>query len=464
MLDRKSMDADFQRRAFSTLLHSCLNLEPRDDLLVIYDESFEPFFGTFEDVVITESIPTTFLYITTAYQAAVIAWSRTAGRDAVRLPAGITAAIDQSTAILNLLDSIPAHASLRRAINLRTRQYNCRLATIPGISPQILSTVVESNTEKILKDCEAVAWALGEAHLAELISYDTNGHEYRLVMELEGWDNEPMMSPGVIVPGSWGNVPPGETFCCPEPATVQGKVCINGSIRGHVLGPSQAVVLDFERGELAGWNPECESSPAMAFLEGERARAERDGDDNWNIFAELGVGLNPAVRELTGNPLFDEKAMGTVHVAVGDNSNFGHSIVSHTHTDLVSVRPTLRLDGRELMSRGVIPEGLIESWRRLPPLAELNAPPDARVVLKEKVDFADGVLRRRLSKAYRIGFVAMADEKTSRQLQQLCDVLRVHGAFRLSNLLQVHTEFEGVPTMDLLKILHHYRVLGFFKP
>ena len=236
MADLDQMDAESQRRAFSTLLSSCLNLSSRDDLLVIYDESFLPFFEAFQEVVISRSIPTTFLQITAAYQAALIAWWQAAGHDPFRLPAGITAAIDQSTAILNLLDRIPAHASLRKAINLRTRQFNCRLATMPGITAQILSTVINSDTDQILRACEEVAWALGEAHHTELLSYDSHGREYTLAMDLEGWDNEPMMSPGVIVPGSWGNVPPGETFCCPEHETVQGKVCINGSVPGHVLG------------------------------------------------------------------------------------------------------------------------------------------------------------------------------------------------------------------------------------
>jgi leucyl aminopeptidase (aminopeptidase T) len=59
-------------------------------------------------------------------------------------------------------------------------------------------------------------------------------------------------------------------------------------------------------------------------------------DRNWNTFAELGIGLNPAITILTGNSLFDEKAKGTIHIALGDNHAFGHHVESQFHDDLVT--------------------------------------------------------------------------------------------------------------------------------
>ena len=54
-------------------------------------------------------------------------------------------------------------------------------------------------------------------------------------------------------------------------------------------------------------------------LDEEKKRSSLRNDSNWNVFAELGVGLNPTIKTLTGNSLFDEKAYGTIHIAIGDN-------------------------------------------------------------------------------------------------------------------------------------------------
>lgn len=97
-----------------------------------------------------------------------------------------------------------------------------------------------------------------------------------------------------------------------------------------------------------GWDGR-ESSPAYEFFERQRERAENAGDLDWNVFAELGIGLNPKIEELTGNPLFDEKAANTVHIGIEDNTVFGHTIRAQHHSDLICRLPTLHLDGVELL-------------------------------------------------------------------------------------------------------------------
>ncbi len=50
--------------------------------------------------------------------------------------------------------------------------------------------------------------------------------------------------------------------------------------------------------------------------------AEDAGDVAYNL-AELGIGTNVGVTELVGSVLLDEKAAGTVHIAIGDNAGIG---------------------------------------------------------------------------------------------------------------------------------------------
>jgi len=72
-----------------------------------------------------------------------------------------------------------------------------------------------------------------------------------------------------------------------------------------------------------------------------------------NIYnlGELGIGLNPKAK-VTGNILEDEKVIGTVHVAVGNNLSFGGDNDVPLHLDGVVSEPTIDIDGRTLMDRG----------------------------------------------------------------------------------------------------------------
>jgi leucyl aminopeptidase (aminopeptidase T) len=461
MVKQTPLDYESQRQAFRVLLKRCLNLLNEDDLLIIYDESLSDFFKALVSVIEEDHVSTTFVCVPKSYQSHLVQ-PEVPGvlRDRIPLPSGIVAAISNSTAIINLLDGKPENASLRRAVNHTGRIRICRLATIPGISSEILQIILRSPIDEILEDCERVAWMLGETHDLELISYDGEGRPYTLRMNLNGWEGEPIMSTGVLVPGSWGNVPPGETFCCPPYTTVNGEVCINGSVPGSVLGEGQEVVLLFERGKLVEWRaPVDPSSPGLAFFDREQGRAKRNEDPNWNSFAELGIGLNPEISWLTGNSLFDEKAKQSIHIAIGDNSAFGDDLVSFLHADLVTWRPDLRLDGQTVIVRGDIQTSLIDGLRVAPPRSE-PVPPEMSVKLREAlVERHNDVLKRRLSKAHRINFVTMADEATSRKLDRLCQLLISYETVDVRDLLEQNPAIDGVPTTQLLGILNHYRVL-----
>jgi aminopeptidase len=71
-----------------------------------------------------------------------------------------------------------------------------------------------------------------------------------------------------------------------------------------------------------------------------------------NVIGELGIGLNPAVGEPCGYMLTDEKILGTIHIAVGDNRMLGGVNDSSLHWDLLVMAPTVTVDGVVLLDRG----------------------------------------------------------------------------------------------------------------
>ena len=75
--------------------------------------------------------------------------------------------------------------------------------------------------------------------------------------------------------------------------------------------------------------------------------------ENANI-AELGIGTNDMAKR-PDNILESEKILGTIHIALGDNSSFGGNVSTPFHQDFVFFRPTvglIRKDGnREILMK-----------------------------------------------------------------------------------------------------------------
>lgn len=58
--------------------------------------------------------------------------------------------------------------------------------------------------------------------------------------------------------------------------------------------------------------------------------------ENGDIIGEFGLGLNKNVTSLTGYSVLDEKMYGTFHLGLGTNVQFGGTITSPVHMDLVT--------------------------------------------------------------------------------------------------------------------------------
>jgi aminopeptidase len=71
-----------------------------------------------------------------------------------------------------------------------------------------------------------------------------------------------------------------------------------------------------------------------------------------DVIGELGIGTNPAVGEPCGYTLTDEKILGTVHIALGDNEMLGGANPSTLHWDMMVLGPTVEVDGRAVLVEG----------------------------------------------------------------------------------------------------------------
>jgi leucyl aminopeptidase (aminopeptidase T) len=74
------------------------------------------------------------------------------------------------------------------------------------------------------------------------------------------------------------------------------------------------------------------------------------GDKGKNI-AEFGIGTNDKAK-LSGMLLEDEKVLGTVHIALGDNKTMGGKVHVPLHLDGVITNPTILVDSTPIMRSG----------------------------------------------------------------------------------------------------------------
>lgn len=131
--------------------------------------------------------------------------------------------------------------------------------------------------------------------------------------------------------GSFGNLPAGEVYLAPAEGTAHGTLVLEWGPTRQFKSPITLTVKDGCVVDVAG------QEEYTVYL---RAKiAERK--ENANI-AELGIGTNGAAKR-PDNILESEKILGTIHIALGDNSSFGGIIKTPFHQDFVFFKPTVAL-------------------------------------------------------------------------------------------------------------------------
>jgi leucyl aminopeptidase (aminopeptidase T) len=139
--------------------------------------------------------------------------------------------------------------------------------------------------------------------------------------------------------------PDGEVGIAPVEETIEGTIVWDTSMH-HVGLISAPIVAQVERGRVV----ELTGGPDAQRL---RSYLEQNGDDGSWIVAETSIGINDRAR-VTGLVREDKKLAGSMHIALGMNTDTGGTVASRTHVDGVLRRPTLRIDDRVVLEDGRI--------------------------------------------------------------------------------------------------------------
>jgi leucyl aminopeptidase (aminopeptidase T) len=211
-----------------------------------------------------------------------------------------------------------------------------RIATLPGVTEEMLARVMSADMEGLRRKGNAVAAILDRGSEARISC--ANGGDLR--MGLEGRTAIP--DAGELTrPGAFGNLPCGEGFIAPVEGTTEGTLVVDGSIASIGL-VGEPVRLTVAEGHLTEATGEA----------GEKLMEHLDlhGADGTNV-AELGIGTNEKAI-LTGEVLEDEKILGTAHVAFGASAAIGGTVQVPVHLDCVITRPTVEVDGEPIVRDG----------------------------------------------------------------------------------------------------------------
>ncbi len=209
-----------------------------------------------------------------------------------------------------------------------------RGATLPGITEAVFEQGVDADYAAIERTCERVHEAVQGAesiHITAPAGTDITIHP---------GDREWRLDTGAVdEPGTFSNLPAGEVFVSPENAT--GRFVVDGTMRPYGrLDEGHTLAFEVEDGFVTS----IEDDQIRATVE---EAADAVGDAAYNL-AELGIGTNLSVSDLVGSVLLDEKAAGTVHLAIGDDAGIGGETDAPIHLDGVIREPTVVVDGTEI--------------------------------------------------------------------------------------------------------------------
>jgi leucyl aminopeptidase (aminopeptidase T) len=309
--------------AVRTVLVDCLGLKEGEALLVVVDPHPER----------------------SKIGRALIDGARTLGAEAVLAemsereshgaepPPSIAAAMLECDVFIAPTTKSLSHTTARKKANER----GVRAATMPQITEDMMIRTMSADYGEVKRRSMALAellTAASEVHITSEKGTDvTIGVEGREALSDDG---------DLRGPASFGNLPAGEGFIAPLEGTTEGRVVFDGSVVPFTEILKDPIVVDVRAGYAEDF-----SGPRGADW---RAVMEPFGKDAFNV-AELGIGTNEKAK-LTGNILEDEKIIGSIHIAFGDNHTFGGTVEVASHLDGLVLAPTVTIDGKKVLEGG----------------------------------------------------------------------------------------------------------------
>jgi len=225
------------------------------------------------------------------------------------------------------------HTDARRAASA----LGVRIATLPGVTEEIMVRCMNADYNAIAQRTFALCTLMEKTSVIRV----TSPAGTDISMPMKG--RTAHASSGLFrEKGQSGNLPTGEAYLAPLEGLSNGIVVVDGSMAsiGIVKTPIRIVVKD-------GYATTIEGGVEAETL---RKLLEPHGKDAYTV-AEFGIGTNDKAI-ITGKIIEDEKVMGTIHIAFGDNKSMGGTVRVASHLDGLIKSPTVWFDQTIIMTDG----------------------------------------------------------------------------------------------------------------
>ena len=313
---------DTLKQAAMIAVKDCMAVKPSERVLVITDEPLRKIAYTLweaakelgAEAIITEILP-----------------RKTHGEEPPEPIAELMKLVD---VILIPTSKSLSHTDSRREASKK----GVRIATLPGITEDSMVRTLNADYYGIAKRSEKIAEILTKGSNVKITT--NRGMDVTLVID----DRNGYADTGLNHrPGDFSNLPAGEGYIAPLEGKSEGVIVIDGSMAGVGKLESEVIRVVVKEGyatDITGGEP---ASKLLSLM-------KPFGKLAFNV-AELGIGTNDKAK-VTGNVLEDEKVMGTVHIAFGDNKSMGGTIRVASHLDGVIMKPTVYVDDELIMKGG----------------------------------------------------------------------------------------------------------------
>ncbi|GBE03687.1 MAG TPA: peptidase [Nitrospirae bacterium] len=226
-------------------------------------------------------------------------------------------------AIIALSHYSTSHTRFRKML---TTICGARYASMPLFDRHMLTGAMDVDWKKMAERSAGIAVRVNECEEIEISS--PNG----TAIWFSKKGREAKEDTGILTePGSFSNLPAGEVYLAPLEGTAEGRLVLEWAPTRKLDAPVTIYIKNGEAVKVEG------NEPFVEYLEGKLAEDRK----NRNI-AELGIGTNDKAAR-PDNILESEKILGTIHIALGDNSSFGGKVSTPFHQDFVFFRPTVTL-------------------------------------------------------------------------------------------------------------------------
>lgn len=307
------------RKGAEVVVNQCLNVSKDENVVVVTDGIDEGIINALMDVVEENSSSSKLI----EYEE-----PENHGEEP---PENVAEAMRSSDVFIAPTRKSLSHTQAR----IKACENGARGATMPGITKKVWNDSLQTDYSEVKRISEKVYEMLEETETVHITT--ESGTDLKIDIDIDFFERDT----GIIHElGEFGNLPAGEADG--GSVNARGKLVID-----HLVFDKKA----------EGTTVEIRDNRVVALDRGDTKLEEVfDTVEGSRNIAEFGFGTNPGAK-LIGNLLQDEKVLGTVHIAFGDNSSYipaedERNVRCDIHWDSVCIKPTVKFDDRTVLEEG----------------------------------------------------------------------------------------------------------------